>query len=208
MRRIAGVLVLFVTSVAASRARADQCGFIARTGGKVSMASGTCDLGDDDQKKTGKERCLHDGKPVGAFVWRDGKRDGDGWYTDYNDQKIEARWRAGVIDGPVKVYAKSGALLCELTVAAGKTQGVVRDLHPNGTLRRAELFKDGKETGPRIELTPDGKVVDLVCADKSFVKEDRGPCGHDGKIATVPLFDADGKPRRFTVKHERGRRLE
>jgi antitoxin component YwqK of YwqJK toxin-antitoxin module len=139
MRRIARVVVVVVvSSVVAPRARGDECGFFARMGARVTMASATC----------------------------------------------------------------------ELTVVAGKTEGVVRELHPGGTLLRAEPFKGGERVGPRIELTPDGKVVDLVCAEKSFVKEDRGPCGHDGKVATVSFFDPDGKPRRFTVKHERGRRLE
>ena len=89
-------------------ARAEQCTFIGRTGAKVSPRSGRCNL-DAQAVKDGHEICTQDDRTVSDTTWRKGERQGPGWYVDYNNQKIEVRWKGEVADGPVKVFDKSGA---------------------------------------------------------------------------------------------------
>ena len=148
-------------------ARADQCTFIARTGAKVSPRSGNCSL-DSAPVKDGREVCTHEGKTISETTWKKGEQQGPGFYTDYNNQKLEVRWKGEVVDGPVKVFDKTGALECTMTVVNGKTEGVVRELWPGGQLKQATLFKGGEASGPTLGLTQDGKVFELTCAESSF----------------------------------------
>ena len=104
------------------------------TGAKVSERSGTCSL-ESAATKDGREVCkANDGRVVSETTWKKGERQGPGWYLDYNDQKLEVRWKGDVVDGPVKVFDRTGTLECTLTVVNGKTQGVVRELWPGGQL--------------------------------------------------------------------------
>ena len=198
---------LLVCLLARGASRAEQCTFIGRTGAKVSPRSGDCNL-DKQSIKDGHELCTRDGRTVSDTVWRKGERQGPGFYLDYNDQKLEVRWKGEVVDGPVKVFDKTGALLCTLTVVNGKTEGVVRELWPSGHLKQATLFKGGEEVGPKIQLLDDGKVVGLACGEQSFTPEDRKPCGHDGSVSTVQFFHADGKQRAYVAKYRGGKLLE
>jgi len=197
-----------LTSLAgAGAAHAEQCTFIGRTGAKVSPRSGRCNL-DAQPVKDGHEICTYEDRTISDTNWRKGERQGPGWYVDYNNQKIEVRWKGEVVDGPVKVFDKTGALLCTMTVVNGKTEGVVRELWPGGHLKQATLFKNGEGTGPKIQLLDDGKVVDLTCDEKSFTPEDRRLCGHDGSVATVQFFHPDGKQRAYLARYRAGKLLE
>jgi antitoxin component YwqK of YwqJK toxin-antitoxin module len=140
------LLVLTMASWSGA-ARADQCSFIGRAGGRVSPRSGQCTL-DSAAVKDGREVCTQEGRTISETTWRKGERQGPGWYVDYNNQKLEVRWRGVVVDGPVKVYDKTGALLCTLSVVNGKTEGVVRELWPSGNPKSATLFKNGESQGP------------------------------------------------------------
>jgi antitoxin component YwqK of YwqJK toxin-antitoxin module len=186
---------------------AEQCTFIGRTGAKVSPRSGRCTL-EAQTVKDGLEVCTSDGRTVSETTWRKGEPQGPGWYRDYNDQKLEVRWRGETVEGPVKVYDKTGALLCTMTVVNGKTEGVVRELWPTGHLKQATLFKSGEQSGPMLQLLDDGKVVALTCGEKSFTPEDRRICGHEGSVASVQFFQFDGKQRAYLAKYRAGRLLE
>ena len=207
MREVVRGWILFFCLVAAGAARAEQCTFIGRTGAKVSPRSGRCNL-DTQSVKDGHEICTQDDRTVSDTVWRKGERQGPGWYLDYNDQKLEVRWKGELVDGPAKVFDKTGALLCTLTVVNGKTEGVVRELWPSGRLKQATLFKAGEEVGPKVQLLDDGKVVGLTCDEKSFTPEDRRLCGHDGSVVTVQFFHPDGKQRAYLARYRAGKLLE
>jgi antitoxin component YwqK of YwqJK toxin-antitoxin module len=190
-----------------SAARAEQCTFIGRAGGRVSPRSGQCTPGSAAVKE-GREVCTQDGRAISETTWRNGERQGPGWYVDYNDQKLEVTWRGEVVDGPVKVHDKSGALLCTLSVVHGKTEGVVRELWPSGHLKQATLFKNGEESGPKLQLLDDGRVVALTCGETSFTPEDRKLCGHDGAVSTVQFFQINGERRAYLARYRAGRLLE
>jgi antitoxin component YwqK of YwqJK toxin-antitoxin module len=198
---------LFLAVLSSTVAHADQCTFIARTGAKVSPRSGTCSL-DSAPVKDGREVCTHEGKTISETTWRKGEQQGPGFYTDYNNQKLEVRWKGEVVDGPVKVFDKTGALECTMTVVNGKTEGVVRELWPGGQLKRASLFKGGDEAGPKLGLLQDGKVFELTCGPSSFTPEDRKLCGHEGNVSTVQFFQVDGRKREYLARYRGGQLLE
>jgi len=199
--------ILLAALARSEAAHAEQCTFIGRTGAKVSPRSGRCNL-DAQTVKDGHEICTYEDRTISDTTWRKGERQGPGWYVDYNNQKIEVRWKGELVDGPVKVFDKTGSLLCTLTVVNGKTDGVVRELWPSGHLKQATLFKNGEEAGPKVQLLDDGKVVGLTCDEKSFTPEDRRLCGHDGSVATVQFFHGDGKQRVYLARYRAGKLLE
>lgn len=185
---------------------ADQCSFIARAGGKVSQRSGDCRLDGSAGPKNGVERCAsREGKQIAEFLWKDGKREGPGWYYDYNDQRLEFNYRDDLPDGAGKVYDKAGNLACMMDLQAGKVRGAVRQLYPNGKVEQAWLFENGEQSQAMIRLTPDGKVMGLRCAATSFTPEDVQPCGHDGKVSVVQLHDSKGTPLKGKQTYRSGK---
>ena len=188
-------------------AHGEQCTFIARTGAKVSPRSGSCSL-DNQSIKNGQEVCTHEGRPISQTTFREGEPQGPGFYTDYNDQKLEVRWKGAVVDGPVKVFDRTGALECTMTVVNGKTEGVVRELWPGGMLKRATLFKGGEASGPKLGLVENGKVFELTCGESSFTPEDRKLCGFESGVSTVQFVQPDGRPRAYLARYRGGQLLE
>ncbi|MGZ6124845.1 MAG: toxin-antitoxin system YwqK family antitoxin [Myxococcales bacterium] len=194
-------------ALCSAAARADQCTFIARTGAKVSPRSGNCSL-DTQSIKNGREVCTREGRTISETTFRAGEPQGPGWYTDYNNQRFEVRWKGETVDGPVKVFDKTGALECTMTVVNGKTEGVVRELWPGGQLKRAILFKGGEESGPKVGLLQDGRPFELTCGESSFTPEDRKLCGFEGGVSTVQFVQPDGRPRAYQAKYRAGQLLE
>ena len=198
---------MFLALLGGTVAHADQCTFVARTGAKVSPRSGNCSL-DNQSIKNGREVCTHEGRTISETTFRGGEAQGPGFYTDYNNQKLEVRWKGEVVDGPVKVFDKTGALECTMTVVNGKTEGVVRELWPGGQLKRATLFKGGEEAGPKLGLVQDGKVFELTCGESSFTPEDRKLCGFEGGVSTVQFVQPDGRERKYLARYQKGQLLE
>ena len=198
---------LFVAFLSSAVAHGDQCTFIARAGAKVSPRSGSCSL-DNQSIKNGQEVCTHEGRTISETTFRGGEPQGPGWYTDYNNQKLEVRWKGAVVDGPVKVFDKTGALECTMTVVNGKAEGVVRELWPGGKPKRAMLFKGGEASGPKLGLLEDGKVFELTCGESSFTPEDRKLCGFEGGVSTVQFVQPDGRPRAYLARYRGGQLLE
>src|SRR5215470_9976892 len=206
-RRSVSIGCLFLVVLSSAIARAEQCTFIARAGAKVSPRSGNCSL-DNQSVKNGKEDCTHEGKTISETTFRAGEPQGPGFYTDYNNQKLEVQWKGAVVDGPVKVFDKAGALECTMTVTNGKAEGVVRELWPSGKLKRATLFKAGEASGPKLGLVEDGKVFELTCGESSFTPEDRKLCGFEGGVSTVQFVQPDGRPRQYLARYQKGVLLE
>jgi antitoxin component YwqK of YwqJK toxin-antitoxin module len=176
-------------------------------GGEGVAAVGSCSL-DNQSIKNGHEVCTHEGRTISETTFREGEPQGPGFYTDYNDQKLEVRWKGAVVDGPVKVFDRTGALECTMTVVNGKTEGVVRELWPGGMLKRATLFKGGEASGPTLGLVEDGKVFELTCSESSFTPEDRKLCGFEGGVSTVQFVQPDGRPRAYLARYRGGQLLE
>ena len=183
-------------------ALADDCSFYAKTGAKVSPRSGDCTIAgksaEDSENKSGLERCLHreDKRVVSELNWKNGKRDGPGFYFDYNDRRIVATFKNDLAEGPAQVFSKENTLLCQMEFKEGKILGVVRELYPSGKLKGAREIIGDREGPGRIELLENGKAKSLQCASKSLVPEDVALCGFDGKVSRVQLHNSDGSPIR------------
>jgi antitoxin component YwqK of YwqJK toxin-antitoxin module len=194
-------IVLTLISLFVSSVLADECNFYAKTGAKVSPRSGDCTIDGKPTEgggKTGLERCLHrqDKRVVSELNWKNGKRDGAGFYFDNNDRRIVATFSNDLAEGPAQVFSKENKLLCEMEFKGGKTQGAVRELYPSGKLKGAYEISGDREGRGKIELLEDGKVQNLYCAERSMVPQDVVPCGFDGKISRVQRHSSDGSPIR------------
>lgn len=204
-------LILIGLSLLISSARADDCNFYAKTGAKVSPRSGDCIIPDKpvdgDEGKTGLERCTHreDKRVVSELNWKNGKRDGAGFYFDYNDRRIVATFKNDLAEGSAQVFSKDNKLLCQMNFSAGVAQGAVRELYPSGKLKAAFEIVGDREGRGRIELLESGKVKSLQCASRSMAPEDVEPCGFDGKVSRVQLHSSDGSPIRNVSYWQNGK---
>ena len=195
-------IVLTLISLFVSSVLADECNFYAKTGAKVSPRSGDCMIegkpAEGGGGKTGLERCLHrkDKRVVSELNWKNGKRDGPGFYFDNNDRRIVATFNNDLAEGPAQVFSKENKLLCEMEFKGGKTQSAVRELYPSGKLKAAFEISGDREGRGKIELLEDGKIKSLQCANLSMVPQDVEPCGFDGKVSRVQLHNSDGRPIR------------
>jgi antitoxin component YwqK of YwqJK toxin-antitoxin module len=179
-------------------ARAEECNFYAKTGAKVSPRSGECTIAGkpagDDAEKSGLERCVHrdDKRVVSELNWKNGKRDGPGFYFDNNDRRIVATFKNDLAEGPAQVFSKENKLLCQLEFKEGKLKAAF------------EIVGDREGKG-RIELLESGKVKSLQCASHSMAPEDVEPCGFDGKVSRVQLHNSDGSPIRNVSYWQNGK---
>lgn len=200
------MIAIFVSS-----AIADECNFYAKTGAKVSPRGGDCAIdgkpSDRSEGKSGLERCVQrdDKRVVSELNWKNGKRDGAGFYFDNNDRRIVATFNNDLAEGPAQVFSKENKLLCQMEFKGGKSQGAVRELYPSGKLKAAFEIVDNSEGHGHIELLEDGKVKSLQCAGRSMAPEDVVPCGFDGKLSRVQLHGSDGKEIRNVSYWQNGK---
>jgi len=192
--------------VLTARAEASDCYFVARVGSKFSHSSGECEV-EGSRALSGVERCNKDGKVVAELRWKGGKREGRGFFFDYNDQKLIFEFKDDKANGQAQVMGRDGKLLCEITFVDDKAEGVVKQYYPSGKLKGAYQYKAGESTGKLIELGEDGKVSHIECASESLVPEDNEPCGHSGKGGAVQITRGDGTVG-GTEKWDKGRLTE
>ncbi|MFN0061530.1 MAG: hypothetical protein ACKVPX_03310 [Myxococcaceae bacterium] len=197
MKNFVSVLVMLS---AAPVLGSDECHFYASAGGRVSRPSGDCRT-----DAAGIERCTKDGKVIAELQTKARKREGQGWFLDYNDRKLSYRYRDDEAHGPGQVFSREGNRLCDIPFAENHAEGVVREWHPNGKLASAKPYARGKHTGPVIALTDKGALTRLVCAPKSFTPEDKDPCGFGGKPREVTLHNERGEPTSVVLTHAEGK---
>ena len=134
-----------------SFAFADGCSFYAKTGANVSPRSGDCTTAgkpaEDDDGKSGLERGVYreDKRVVSEMNWKNSKREGAGFYFDYNDRRIFAIFKNDLAEGPVQVFFKENKLLCQMEFKEGKPQGAVGELFPGGKLKDAYEIRGDRE---------------------------------------------------------------
>ena len=158
---------------------ADDCGFYARTGAKVSPRNDSCVMVDgakdqDDEKKTGFECCTSrddKNKILSEIHWRKGKRDGAAFYHDYNDHRIVATFKDDLSEGVAQVFSKENKLLCDMQFSGGVATGAVRERYASGKLKAAYEATKNDDGRGRIELNEDGKLHVLQCGKASIVPE-------------------------------------
>ncbi len=116
----------------------------------------------------------------------------------YNEQ--------GNRDGEFKQFDPEGTLIAEERYANGDTVGMQTYYHKNKQVRRRSFNEPRKGSLASIEYNDRGQLMQLRCADKSLLGEDRGLCGFDGRIADVMLHNAKGDVV-AKARYENGKRL-
>mgnify|MGYP003769478613 CR=1 FL=1 len=129
----------------------------------------------------------------------------------------EQELRDGEYIGLDKRYDEDGSVHERRINAQGNTQGVAREFHPNGKLKSEGEYDNGRPVGVTrsyfpdghvqalryyekagtsaavtLEYNADGSLKDLRCGKRSFLAEDKTPCGFVGE-STVELHDMKGR---------------
>ena len=117
---------------------------------------------------------------------------------NYNEQ--------GNRDGEFKQFDADGTLIAEERYANGSTVGVQTYFHKNKQVKRRSFSEPGKGSIASIEYNDRGQLMQLRCADKPLLGEDRALCGFDGKVADVTFYSAKGDVA-GQARYENGKRL-
>ncbi|MEO6973218.1 MAG: hypothetical protein ABI135_07360 [Rhodoferax sp.] len=134
---------------------------------------------------------------------------------DTGQLQREQELRAGKYLGIERFFDRNGKLSKERSVnERGNSQGRVREIWPNGQLKRESLADDGDTHGlvssfaqngqPEsvrfvlerqelfvLEYNAQGQMTALQCPPASVTREDRKPCGFEGRTDTT-LYDSHG----------------
>ncbi|MDM0115754.1 hypothetical protein QTI66_26630 [Variovorax sp. J22R133] len=89
----------------------------------------------------------------------------------------------------------TGKLASESTLDDGHEVGLIRNFHPDGSLRRVSFRDESGADRAVAEFTPRGQLSLLRCADKPLlapVVDDARLCGFGKTTSTVELFDING----------------
>lgn len=145
---------------------------------------------DADSGVLQREQELRDGRFIGLVrFYRNGVLE--------QEHSVNER---GNRDGLARVYAATAGtrnpLLREETMRNGTTVGLARSWHAGGALRRASFHGDDGREQAVAEFNEQGQLTELRCAAKALLvpaADDAAWCGHQGKVATVSLFNGRGE---------------
>lgn len=111
------------------------------------------------------------------------------WYDEAHT-KVETEYRTidGVVDGEIRFFSRSGALIATRNVVRGVRQGPERWYRPDGTLGTEVTWRDDKRNGPSLDFYPNGKVQ----IQESYVDDLRDgesrSYNEDGYLVTTCTF--------------------
>jgi antitoxin component YwqK of YwqJK toxin-antitoxin module len=151
---------------------------------------------DRDTKKLVRETEYRNGRAIGYRKSIDFQ--GNTSIGNYNEQ--------GNRDGEAKQYDAEGKLVSEERYANGSTVGVQTYYHKNGQVRRRSFSEPRKGSLASIEYNDQGQLMQLRCADRPLLGDDRGLCGFDGNASDVTFHDAKGGLA-GRARFENGKRL-
>lgn len=173
-------------------------------GQSVNPANGSTTAG-----KTGIMKCVE--RETRKFSreeeYRDGKAVGYRKSVDFSGNVSVGSYNAqGNRDGEFKQYAPDGTLLSEERYANASLTGAQVYYHPNKQVRRRSFSEPPKGTLASIEYNDRGQLMQLRCADKPLLGDDRRLCGFDGKVSEVTFHNAKGEVA-GQARFENGKRL-
>ena len=151
---------------------------------------------DRETRKFVREEEYRDGRPIGHRKWIG--HSGETHVANYNAQ--------GNRDGEARQYNPAGTLIAEERYANGDAIGVQTFFHANGQARRRSFNEPRKGSLASIEYNDRGQVMELRCADRSLLPEDRSLCGFDGNTAEVTFHSAKGDVS-GKARYENGTRI-
>lgn len=174
--------------------QAGRCLFTGVEGGEVEINT---DNGAETAGKTGTLKCFRDGKlwreqelRNGEYIGLDRHHDHDG---SVSERQINAK---GNTHGLKREFFPGGALKSEGNYDNGSAVGLMRSFHANGKIAALRHVPEaGAQAAVTLEFNEAGQLMDLRCASKSYLAEDRAPCGFEGRASAVDLFDRRGNKR-------------
>jgi len=183
----------------------------------VSAAVLDCDMngqsvnpsdGSTTRGKTGIMKCVD--RETRKFVreeeFRDGAPIGHRKSVDFNGNTSVGNYNAQRNrDGEYKEFDAGGNLVAEERYANGTLAGLQTYYHKNRQVRRRSFSEGGKSLAS-IEYNDRGQIMQLRCADKPLLGEDRVPCGFEGRVAEVTFHNARGEVA-GQGRYENGKRL-
>jgi antitoxin component YwqK of YwqJK toxin-antitoxin module len=116
----------------------------------------------------------------------------------YNEQ--------GNRDGEFKELDAEGNLVSEERYANSSQVGVQTQYYKNKQVKRRAFAEPPKGTLASIEYNERGQIMQLRCADKPLLGDDRALCGFDGKPSDVTFYTAKGDVA-GNARYENGKRL-
>jgi antitoxin component YwqK of YwqJK toxin-antitoxin module len=109
-------------------------------------------------------------------------------------------------EGEYRELDAAGNLTTEERYVNGALTGIQTYFHKNRQVRRRSFNEPGKGSLASIEYNERGQLVQLRCADKPLMGEDRALCGFEGRIAEVTFHNARGEVT-GQARYENGKRL-
>ena len=149
-----------------------------------------------ESKKFAREEEYRNGRAVGYRKTVDFS--GVTHVGNYNEQ--------GNRDGEQKQFNAEGVLIAHENYDNGSTAGVQTYYHPNQQVKRRSFSQARKGSLASIEYNERGQLMQLRCADKPLLGEDRALCGFDGKASEVTFYTAKGEVA-GQGRFENGRRV-
>jgi antitoxin component YwqK of YwqJK toxin-antitoxin module len=153
------------------------------------------DNGSTTAGKTGMLVCRHDD---GSLMYEHELRDGQhigfersrGFDGGVSERQVNAN---GNSDGPAREFYPDGKLKSEGTYSDGDAVGLGKSYHKNGKVSALRFHeKAGKRAVVTLEYNDAGRLREFSCGAKSYLPEDREPCGFGGKPVEVALHGRGG----------------
>lgn len=165
--------------------------------------------GSTTRGKTGIMKCVD--RETRKFVreeeFRNGEPIGHRKSVDYTGKTSVGNYNAQRNrDGDYKELDAEGNLLTEERYANGSLAGMQVYYYKNKQVKRRSFSEPGKGSLASIEYNERGQIMQLRCADKLLLGDDRAPCGFEGRPAEVTFYNAKGEVT-GQARHENGKRL-
>lgn len=159
--------------------------------------------------KSGIIRC----RDEDGFVRQDEVRDGrfvgfqrhrDVW-NNVTERTIDDQ---GNTEGVEKTFYPDGKLQAEATYRKGGLIGTARSFHRDGTLKRIAHYPTaGSTAAAALTFDARGRLESLTCGERSYLPEDKEPCGFSKPVQTV--LHRQGRPaERIAYAHGKATRHE
>jgi antitoxin component YwqK of YwqJK toxin-antitoxin module len=100
------------------------------------------------------------GLKLAETTWRAGVRDGPARLFRDGRLMMEMAWRDGALDGPLVAYHDGGAVAAVIPHRAGRPHGVVETFAPTGERQTAVAMEDGLRHGLSLVFDPDGREIE------------------------------------------------
>jgi antitoxin component YwqK of YwqJK toxin-antitoxin module len=176
---------------------------------ELNGASVNPDNGSTYAGKTGIMKCVdrETRKFLREVEYRSGRAVGYRKSVDMSGKTVIGNYNEqGNRDGAFRELDAEGNLIAEENYVNGSTSGIQVHYHKNRQVRRRAYSEPRKGALASVEYNDRGQLMQLKCADRPLLGEDRALCGFDGKAVDVTFYTAKGVAA-GNARHVNGNRL-